>query len=213
MTGLAALNRLALDLLFPRRCVGCQKEGLWICSACSDSLVVQGEERQVADRSVTWLFDFDTPLVREILHNLKYNGVRELAEELGRVVSGLRLPGISQAVLIPVPLSKARLKTRGYNQAEELALVLGRLFDIPVWNGCLKREGSTRTQVGRDAQERQLVQKGFAWTGSVPEAYAGRRWIVVDDLITTGSTLAACFEALRPHAVSGLSGLTVASKR
>ena len=204
------MNRLALDLLFPRRCLGCGAYGHWICERCGRELSVAGHRQEVTGISVESAFDFEIPLIRESLHLLKYEGIRDLAAELADRAEA-DMP--KDAVLIPVPVSPARRKSRGYNQAEEIARALGRRHGLPVWAEALAREGSGKSQVGKTAEERRTGEKGFRWLGLREAEYADRPWVLVDDLVTTGSTLRACLEALAPHAMRGLSAVTLAFKR
>jgi len=108
----------------------------------------------------------------------------------GRLLSQLMLvspPPWALAPLVPIPLHPSRLRKRGYNQAKELA----RLLQAPLWEG-LKRERATAPQSERNAQERRNnLDDAFSVQGNVPEAV-----VLIDDVMTTGSTLHAAAEAL-----------------
>lgn len=200
---------MLLDLLFPRRCVGCGKEGRWICQECGKNLTTAAALEQRGE--VTALYPFEYPLVREALHHLKYNGIREMADEL------LHLTGQWQDIarllppetrLVPVPISKSRLKERGYNQAELLAAALSRLTNLPLAD-LLERRGG-RSLVGKSAAEREQA------AGEVFRLRAGiavpKTVVVVDDVMTTGSTLQACLRQLRLGGAVRAGGIVVASK-
>ena len=208
-----------LNLLFPRCCLQCGKEGSWACAACRSQVFFRGQvsvEHGLAP--LISLFSFEPGLVRELLHNLKYNGIYEAAGTLGALVTE-KTEGnwlqelLSPAVLVPVPLSSARRKNRGYNQTEKLALVFGSWLGIPVWTEALCRT-NRKSQVGQGAVARQIqTATSFAWAGrAIPPEYADRPWMVVDDVCTTGSTLAACAAQLRPHSQFPIGGLVVARK-
>ena len=132
---------------------------------------------------------------RAMVRALKFRGATLAAETMAaQIVAGAPADVLDRGVLVPVPLHARRLRRRGFNQAERLAAALSRRTGLRVAD-CLRRTGGARTQVGRDRAER-LAGVG----GSVvvhPGMDAPRRAILVDDVVTTGATLAACARALR----------------
>ena len=132
---------------------------------------------------------------RAMVRALKFRGATLAAETMAaQIVAGAPGDVLDRGVLVPVPLHARRLRRRGFNQAERLAAALSRRTGLRVAD-CLRRTGGARTQVGRDRAER-LAGVG----GSVvvhPRTGAPRRAILVDDVVTTGATLAACARALR----------------
>lgn len=214
---------LLLDWFFPRLCFGCGRDGVWVCPDCLGRV---SNEEVFVDYSrgmpglVLSFFDFSSELVRDLLHGLKYEGLFELAvvlEDLVRLKIGsdvlrkkLFLPSGS-AVLIPVPSSRDKRKRRGYNQAEELARAISSWLGWPVWPEALRRSGST-TQVGKTAVERSKQAKSvYTYSGiKVPLAYQELPWVLIDDLMTTGSTLEACASALQPLSSVPIRAITIA---
>jgi ComF family protein len=101
-------------------------------------------------------------------------------------------------VIVPVPLHGKRLRHRGFNQSEFIANRLGRTTSSTVLRGCLIRNRETHTQVGLTAnQRRENVRGAFEVPEARKSAIMGRSALLVDDLMTTGSTLGACGVALR----------------
>ncbi|MCH8160332.1 MAG: ComF family protein [Chloroflexi bacterium] len=114
-------------------------------------------------------------------------------------------------LIVPVPLAALRHRTRGYNQASELAKHLGRELDAPVRPRALERVRHTPPQArsADAAQRRRNVQGAFR---SEDPAVEGNRILLVDDITTTGATLAACADALNRAGAQSVSCLTFATE-
>jgi ComF family protein len=111
-------------------------------------------------------------------------------------------------LLVPVPLGRQRQKRRGYNQAHLLALALRDRLQVPVEPNRLRRVHDTPSQVGLlPSERRENVREAFR---AEPGPWAGTHVILIDDLYTTGSTLAACAAALLEAGVGQVFALTVA---
>ncbi len=228
---LQRLERGVLDLLFPRRCVGCRSLGTWLCLDCRQTIALIeppfcprcGRPSQ-SDR-VCALCRHSPPslagirsvgyhegVLREAIHQFKYRDVRGLAEPLGELLAGYVLEHPLPAdVVVPVPLHPARLADRGYNQSALLARELGRRVGLPVVEESLLRVRHTRQQVGLSAEERRENVAGAFACGD--DRLAGRRVLLIDDVYTTGATLNACGEALADAGAASVWGLTLAHGR
>ena len=136
--------------------------------------------------------------VRESIARMKYEARQEYAEFYGREIArvfGAELKKISGAVLIPVPVASARMRKRGYNQAELLAVSLGKETGIPIDTKTLIRRIDTLPQkkLGNEDRIKNLL-KAFA----VKEGVAAPKTVIlVDDIYTTGSTIEACTRVLK----------------
>lgn len=136
--------------------------------------------------------------VQRLLHKLKYHNKPALGELIGRKY-GHELMGIEiQAeydLIVPVPLHKTKLRRRGYNQSAVFASGLGEVLRIPVQEYALKRNVKTTTQTRKSRIERwRNVDNIFVVPE--PEGVKDKRILLVDDVITTGSTLESCARAL-----------------
>jgi ComF family protein len=132
-----------------------------------------------------------------------------LAEPLGRLIGEMvQREGWSVDVVSAVPLHESRLRQRGYNQA---ALLARQVAQIQKWTfapNALRRVRETASQVDLNAQERRAnVDGAFA---AEPVFCDGKRVLVIDDVLTTGSTLSACADALRAAGATQVYGATVA---
>jgi ComF family protein len=210
-----------LDLLLPGACAGCGRYGELLCAACVSSLrpagrgadrfaaadpaIVVGDAMELAMAA----FVHDGTM-RRVLQRLKYGGAGRLAAPLARASTRALHSLIAQsgpAALVPVPIHAVRRRQRGYNQAELLAVELGRLAGLPVLDLLVRHRPTTRQHgLGRAARMHNL--RGALAVGST-EALP-RVAIVVDDILTTSATLEACAETLRRHGVSRVFGFAVA---
>ncbi len=197
----ALLGRLA-SVVAPPFCWGCGVDavaGQPLCRRCRAELRWLGPEPVAMDGLSCWApVAYDGP-AKALVRGLKYRGAPGLAEPLAaQIAAGAPAdlidagPPPGPAVLVPVPLHPARRRRRGFNQAERIAAALGRRTGRELTD-CLERTGSARRQVGRGRVERLDGPDGaIRAPGAVPA-----RAVLVDDVITTGSTLAACARALR----------------
>lgn len=231
-----ALVRGLVDLLYPPACQICRSPGVYpLCRRCVDSfaLIKQPFCQQcgkplrgpsdlvftcIPCRHRRWYFScaraagvYDGPL-REAIHALKFGGRTVLAEPLGGMLADVVAgdPRLRPDVIVPVPLHTARLRERGFNQSVLLAQEAGRRLSIPVEADRLQRTRSTAPQTGLAAKERRRnVQAAFRVAGPLH----ARQALLIDDVMSTGSTTRECAKALRQAGASevvvGIVGIAV----
>ena len=151
-----------------------------------------------------------TGAIRSAIHRFKYGRERARAAHLGALTIPLLRhlpPTIAAPRLIPVPLAAARLRERGYNQAEALARVIAVASGLPLDTG-LRRTRATRPQVGLDrAARRANVRDAFAWDG---QSAPGTQLLLIDDVLTTGATADECATLLKAAGARWVGLLTIA---
>ncbi|GAM09219.1 competence protein F [Geobacter sp. OR-1] len=150
--------------------------------------------------------------VRDLIHRLKYDRKiqcrRPLALLLLELLSGA-VEEFSPEMLVPVPLHKRRLRERGFNQAILIAELLAREWKIPLERRLLQRVRWTEPQINLAAGERAANVKG-AFALSDPKIASGRRIVLIDDVLTTGSTVAECSRVLKKAGAAAVLVVTVA---
>ncbi len=191
----------------------------WLCADCACHLLELQSPRITTtadDLPVfsAWLFD-DT--VQAVIHHLKYHQHFSIGPWLGQKLAGAALQeGMLQDadMLVPVPLHRRRYAERGFNQSEKLVQGMRSVLPSAVPFQALRRVRYTRTQATLTREERlQNVQGAFELRPSAIEAMAGRRVVLVDDVLTTGSTLTECARVLQTAEPSRIMALTVCRAR
>ena len=155
-------------------------------------------------RSAVWLSEG----AREAVHALKYGGLPRIADDLAAAIAGVTLPTHEKSVLVPIPLAPKRLRERGYNQSDALARALSRLWRLPVVD-VLVRSRETATQTALTPETRLANVAGAFSPGHGPGV--GRPWqtlVLVDDVFTTGATLAEAARALEQAGARTIFGIT-----
>jgi len=220
---------MALDLLFPQWCIGCGREGAYICERCRTSLVrivlpicpgcgrpqpsgilcpgcVSGQADIDGIRSP---FRFEG-MIQQAVYQLKYQNLRALAAPLARLIYDyLTTNPVPGEVLVPVPLHGKRLRERGYNQSHLLARELGKLNHLTVVDDCLVRQRPTPPQARTANVEQRKQNVADAFVGS-DRRLRGKEVLLIDDVATSGATLNAAAAALKKAGVASVWGLTLA---
>lgn len=233
------LKELFLDLVFPKNCLACGQEGVYLCQNCFNKIDINKKlncalcknpteftricykcKDKTALKAVFIVADYNNEILQNLIHNLKYNYIEELSTILTKLIDkyfkNSELLNNFQfcsedTVLVPVPLHKKRQLSRGYNQSELLAdtfcLINGfKKVDI------LKRIKNTQSQVKLSRQERlHNLTKAFVYKPD-QSIDINKKIIIIDDVLTTGSTLDECARVLANHGFSQIYGLVLAQR-
>ncbi len=205
-----------LDLIFPKTCAGCQKEGSWLCLSCQEALTITPHQALLHPQSrlarLLYAFDYRHPCARHLISLYKYHFVRDLSQTLAVFLSNILIPSLppdpqTQCVLVPIPLHPKRLRWRGFNQATLLSTHLQQELGIPSQDDLLIRSRATEPQVHLRRKKRQQNVVNAFWARKDP-GIRNKTIILVDDVCTTGATLEEAAKAIqkvnKPKEIWGL---------
>ena len=226
---LTKFKGIALDFMFPRYCVGCGREGEFLCAPCQKTInrilpplcpkcgryqpagvtcpdCLHWSARIDGIRSP---FQFDG-VVRQAIHHLKYQNLRAISSLLAQFLFEYTVSNPLPAdVIVPVPLHPKRLRERGYNQSGLLAGELSKLNGLPVVEDCLIREHykGPQARTASVAERQQNVAGAFACRDN---RLKNKAVLLIDDVSTSGTTLDACAGELKKSGAASVWGLVVA---
>ncbi len=205
-----------LSLLFPLECLGCKKEDTYLCSKCLEKIEINNNfkfkgELKYLD-GIYSATKYDNKLVQKAIHYFKFRYIKKLAKPLTEIlIKYLKQEKIdlTECILIPIPLNKKRYLERGFNQSEIIANYLAQRFNLRVCNNVLIRTRNTPHQVGLSKAKRS-TNLNDAFEVINTENICNKKIILIDDVVTTGSTLEEAAKTLKKTKVSQIIALTLA---
>jgi ComF family protein len=204
-----------ISLLFPRLCYACgdhllRNEDI-ICTGCyviiprtnfdadrENPLEQLFWGRCMIEKAAAFSFYNKGSRIKNLIHNLKYKGIKKIGYELGKIY-GLSLKSSSFTsdidLIIPVPLHPSRKRIRGFNQSEIISSGIADVTGLQLNTDLLVRTARSATQTKRSRYDRWINVEGI-FTVKDPEAICNKHILLVDDVITTGSTIESCSHEL-----------------
>lgn len=232
------LKKEFLDLLFPVFCLGCKADkGVFLCGLCRKKLqivpptcfvckkMVPGKGRIPPGRTCSscqkesFIYAFISPLlydeevVRDLIHNFKYNRVRALSEVmadlLGEYFIKFDLIISAESMLVPIPLYPGRKRVRGFNQSELIARCLAEKLGLRIECDVLRKIKKTKPQMSLPAVERRknIVGTFSVDTGNIVK---DKTVFLLDDVKTTGATLEEAAKVLAEAGAKYIWAVTLA---
>ncbi len=218
-----------LDLFFPKLCLTCGNrlvsQEKYVCMSCWYDLPVtnfhKNRDNKVAqlfwgrvniENAVSFFAYKKGSRYRELIHNIKYKGLKELGFETGKRFGQILSETMefrNVDVVVPVPLHPRKLKKRGFNQSEWIALGMAEALQKPMSGNNLYRRVFTSTQTKKNRFERFKNVDGIFAVNNT-EQFQGKHILLIDDVVTTGSTLEACAVELLKLTATKISIATLA---
>jgi competence protein ComFC len=208
-----------LDILFPIKCLGCQSKNVVICDNCIAKIRIAERE---TDKNILAVFDYRDPIIKKAIWELKYYHKRYLGRKLGQLlyeflvedISDIRTYALGRPILvIPVPISKKKTLTRGYNQS--LAIAKGfcnssteQIFELK--DKIVIKKVETLPQARITNRKRRLENIKGVFEIKNKDEVKGRTIIIIDDVTTTGGTINEISKILKKSGAKKVIGFTIA---
>lgn len=215
-----------LDVLFPKKCVVCGKLDQLFCDPCRQKILFLKQQncpfclrlmprgrvcpscrRASSLTGVLVMAHFEEPL-KTVIYGYKYNFLKALREDLADLAWPYLTDLGDNFLLTFVPSDKKRQAWRGYNQAQELAEMLGKRIGAPFEQTLIRKKFETPQTALTKKERFQNVEGAFDAVGKV--SLRGKKIVIVDDLVTSGATLNACAKELRKQGAREVWGFALA---
>jgi competence protein ComFC len=203
-----------LNLLIPKKCLGCGKEGGYICKNCelflSELPVISTSLMKEAKPLSVWEYE---GLIEKAIWKIKYSGCYDIIGELlEKALEKVEINLPEDAAITYVPMYNKKERKRGFNQSKIIAEKLGEKTNRPVVN-LLEKIKDNRSQVGLDPQERQEnVRNVFMIKMTEVKLSSIKTVLLVDDVYTTGATMSECIKVLKKAGFKNIYGFTLARR-
>jgi len=212
ITQIGKLINFVLDLVFPKFCVKCNREGDWLCNACKKELKLEVKHQELESDldEIYSLLDYNYQVVQKLIRVFKYNFVVEAAKFFDPLVYEFSLKYyFKNYVIIPVPLFKQRYLSRGFNQSEIIAELFVKHLNLKMDKTCLTRIKFKQAQAKLSKSDRlKNIQDSY-----VVKNIKYSKVILIDDVYTTGATLNQCAKVLKSRGVKQVVGIVLARKK
>jgi len=211
----------ALNILFPQKCMVCKKGESLLCLDCAQKTKL-AEPTKLGN--IFSAANYHDPIIKKSIWLLKYRGIKSIAKPLAeliflRLCMHLNIEPLNaedefldplEWLIIPIPLSKKRFKERGYNQTELIAKNISDKTKIPLALDVLYKNRHTETQVSIKNKAERIANLKNVFGVKNRGAMRNKNIILIDDVTTTGTTIAEATRTLKLSGAQKILALTVA---
>ena len=212
------IHKLFLDFFFPKKCFGCNNTKSFLCINCVSSIP---KSTLNIDKNTYALFSYKNPLIKKVLWHFKYRGHSILAEELASLLYELILEEISDErllndfinpIFIPIPISRKRLRVRGFNQSELIAKNVVKLNkkDFSLVTNVLYKLKDTPNQMSIKDKDKRLKNLKDCFSIKDTSAVYNKNIVLIDDITTTGATINEARNVLMQAGARQIIAFTIA---
>lgn len=232
---LIKLKNIILDILFPPICINCQKylddRNKLICEKCLSLIKINSalfcpvcrarlaENKKICHRGAPYFLaaagNYDDPVLQNLIHYFKYKSFENLAPILGELlIKYFKLLSFEtfklfNFIIIPIPLHPGRERERGFNQAELLAEITARHFNLPFIDG-IKRIKNNEPQAKMKNSEKRIKNISGCFEIKHPELVKGKNIILIDDVFTSGATMDEAARILKKNGSGKIIAMVLA---
>ncbi len=218
MSQLKFLSQIILNILFPSVCVGCKTKNILICEKCLVSIPPPIQ----TFNTTTSVFNYKNKIIKKALWKFKYKGNKKMGKIFARAMYDKILEDTSEeklfsnfhkSLLVPIPLSQKRLRERGFNQSEIIARevsILDKEMSFTFTNKILYKIKDTPSQVSIKDKKYRLKNLHGCFFVKDKKSVRGRNIILIDDIITTGTTITEAKKTLLTAGAKKVIAFTVA---
>lgn len=206
------------DILFPVFCFGCGKEKNYLCENCRKKILPPLPLEIPGLKIVYSACLYKNPPIKKAMWYFKYRGVYKLSENFSELaiqnISYFSTINKKNHILVPIPVSKKKMKLRGYNQSELLAETLSAKLNIPIRKNFLRKKFHTGSQMEtKSVSQRKLnLKNSFEVFKDKNLTLPDKKSVIIliDDIITTGETLKEAAKTLKKAGFKNIVGITIA---
>jgi len=212
------IKEFFINLLFPKFCLSCKKEGNFLCEDCFSILDIYTSHQKMKTQNLDDIYfavNYENFLVKKLIQSFKYPPlIKELKKELALIIffhlSLLdRKPNFSSFKVISIPSGKSKLRWRGFNPAQEIAKELSQILNLNFISDGLIKIKENKEQVNLSEKERLENVKGVFGVKN-REMIEGKNILLIDDVFTTGATLEEGAKVLKEAGAKKIIGMVVA---